>query len=276
MPAVVMRTDALRAVGGFDSRVRLSTDWLLWMRLALRSDALWLPEARVRYREHADNGTSGAWRNGGWARDLPATLEAAFDDPAVPEAWAAQRGEFLLRTLWPVADQLDAYGHRRHGATPYPAYAVLGRALLAAPRTPGVVDRLDALVRTAGLVAPRRPWDVVAETPADDAAATQLVESLRALAAAGLSSRSAVICPPAELDAAVARLETALDGGPDLDLELVPGELAEALLPGGLCLAAHGSEALALAESRGVPALVHSVPDPLARPREAALWELIP
>jgi glycosyltransferase involved in cell wall biosynthesis len=51
--SVVLRRDALEAVGGFESVVHVAEDWELWLRLAGGgADAVCVPEAVVRYRRH--------------------------------------------------------------------------------------------------------------------------------------------------------------------------------------------------------------------------------
>ena len=69
MPTVVVRTDALREVGGFDVRPELTCDWLLWLQLALRvaapaaGAAGALPRAR-RERLGQRQGSAGAFATG--------------------------------------------------------------------------------------------------------------------------------------------------------------------------------------------------------------------
>ncbi|PTL58906.1 hypothetical protein C7Y72_04185 [Paraconexibacter algicola] len=51
--SVVLRREALAAVGGFAAPVRVAEDWELWLRLcAAGHDALCVPDAVVRYRRH--------------------------------------------------------------------------------------------------------------------------------------------------------------------------------------------------------------------------------
>ena len=59
--SVMVRASALPA-GGFDPRVRVSSDWLLYLRTLLsrgldNPGAHFIPEVLVRYRRHADNVT---------------------------------------------------------------------------------------------------------------------------------------------------------------------------------------------------------------------------
>ncbi len=52
---VLVRTEALRAVGGFDEGLAVLADWDLWLRLADSCRLAACPECLVAYREHAGN-----------------------------------------------------------------------------------------------------------------------------------------------------------------------------------------------------------------------------
>src|SRR5690242_4918428 len=62
--AVVARTDALRAIGGFDARPVYCSDWLTWLRLALRFRWATIAEPLVAYRVHGESGTTRLHRAG--------------------------------------------------------------------------------------------------------------------------------------------------------------------------------------------------------------------
>jgi glycosyltransferase involved in cell wall biosynthesis len=49
---VIARTDVLRAIGGFDERLRQLADWDLWIRLAARGDAGACDEPLMAYLDH--------------------------------------------------------------------------------------------------------------------------------------------------------------------------------------------------------------------------------
>lgn len=56
--AVLARTDALRAVGGFDTSAEHFDDWSAWLRLADRDESMWcIPDAVAEWRIHG-NGLS--------------------------------------------------------------------------------------------------------------------------------------------------------------------------------------------------------------------------
>jgi glycosyltransferase involved in cell wall biosynthesis len=52
---VLVRTDLLRRVGGFDERLTHVPDWDLWLRLAAHGLPAWVPQPLVAYRMHAGN-----------------------------------------------------------------------------------------------------------------------------------------------------------------------------------------------------------------------------
>jgi glycosyltransferase involved in cell wall biosynthesis len=52
---VMVRTDAARAVGGFDERLSITADWDLWLRLVEVGRAVQCPELLVGYTEHDHN-----------------------------------------------------------------------------------------------------------------------------------------------------------------------------------------------------------------------------
>jgi glycosyltransferase involved in cell wall biosynthesis len=52
---VVLRTDAVRAVGGFDVRLSILADWDLWVRVLPDNEAVRCPELFVGYMHHPGN-----------------------------------------------------------------------------------------------------------------------------------------------------------------------------------------------------------------------------
>jgi glycosyltransferase involved in cell wall biosynthesis len=71
--AVLVRTELVRAVGGFDEELALLADWDLWLRLAAAGRGAASPELLVAYTEHAGNMTVAA--HGGVARELARMAE---------------------------------------------------------------------------------------------------------------------------------------------------------------------------------------------------------
>ncbi len=51
-PSVMMRREMAAAGGGFDRRLPFTADWEMWMRLCLKHDVAYIPEALVAYRRH--------------------------------------------------------------------------------------------------------------------------------------------------------------------------------------------------------------------------------
>jgi hypothetical protein len=57
-PSVVMRRSCYQQLGGFDPRLPFTTDWEMWMRIALHADVAYLATPLVKYRRHDDNETA--------------------------------------------------------------------------------------------------------------------------------------------------------------------------------------------------------------------------
>lgn len=51
--STVMTRASAHPPGGYDARVRVASDWLFWVEVALRGRILFIPEPLVRYRQHA-------------------------------------------------------------------------------------------------------------------------------------------------------------------------------------------------------------------------------
>ena len=262
MPSVVMRTDPLREVGGFDVRPELTCDWLLWLRLGLRCDMVWLPEPLVLYRQHADNGSSGAWRDGTYARELLATVDAARADAAFPAEWGAHAERIETGVVSFLAAGLARHGHRSLAESPYPAHAAVATALVRHPASGELRQMYRDAVAAAGLYPPVEPCLAVLapELSGDDPVrAVRLADRLRR---AGLVDRCAAGVPEPMLGPAVERFGAALEGRPDLDVTLVPSPLEPLLSPGRILIGRFGGEAARLAERHGVPAITYGMPTP--------------
>jgi glycosyltransferase involved in cell wall biosynthesis len=52
---VLLRTNAVRAVGGFDARLSILADWDLWVRVLTGNEVVRCPELLVGYMHHAGN-----------------------------------------------------------------------------------------------------------------------------------------------------------------------------------------------------------------------------
>jgi Glycosyl transferase family 2 len=275
-PSVVAGTAALRSIGGFDGRLPYCADWHAWMRLALRHGVAYVDQHLVGWRQHADSGTTESLRSAVYATEDPAALAAALNDPALPAGWATLRGPMLAACLARMAEHLERDGHRRASAGGHAAYALAAHALCLAPRDDGLRELFTGQVRTAGLAMPALPFHAVALPAADPGAAAAAVAHARLLDAAGLLGGFAVGVPPHTVDAMVGMLEPELAAGPELGIDLVAGEdPLDLLVPGTVALAPFGSPQAADAEARGVPALLHSMPDPFARPADPHRFETL-
>ena len=263
MPTVMIRTAALRDLGGFDTRPELTCDWLLWLRLALRVSAVWLPEPLVLYREHDANGSSRAWAGGTFAAELVATVDHALDDERFPPEWDGHREQILTGVAVQLADGLARHGHRTLADSPYPAHAALAGVLARFPQSETLRELYRTAVADAGLAPPSLPGLAVAAPAWAPEPVAAAVGSLRLLADGGLVDGCCIAVSPNDLDAAVPLLEAELERGPDVGLDLVVCERPlEPLRPGCVFVAPWGDELAVEAESIGVPALTFGMPTP--------------
>lgn len=140
---VVARTEAVRAVGGFDPELRVVADWDLWIRLALRSPLTPVCRPLVGYLRHGDS----------MSRELEAIRHEL---ERVSEKHAGARAERGLDFAWErwlvwAAAMHRRAGHRRDAAAVYARLAfqrrrpsLLAKAALAAV-WPGWIDVRDRL-----------------------------------------------------------------------------------------------------------------------------------
>lgn len=108
LPSVLAERALLEEAGGFDESLPFSTDYDLWLRLALRAECLALPEPLVRIRLHPAQST----------RDRPEVNEsfirvyrkyAGLDpDPAVRRVCRRQQGFYAMH----VSRQRQRLGQR--------------------------------------------------------------------------------------------------------------------------------------------------------------------
>jgi glycosyltransferase involved in cell wall biosynthesis len=274
--AVVVRTAALRAIGGFDARSYYAADWLSWMRLSLRHDVVTLPESLIANRLHPSTITQTGNLAGLNGRDVPATLDHVFGDERVPDEWRALRDELVGQSHRLVAAALEADGIQRveHG---WAAYLALLRALARTPDDATLLADLDDVLTATGLVIPEFPAEVVAHAPLTAAGAAALAAGLQELGP--LVGRAVLAVAPEDAEAAMAVLGPLFAGGgplEQLDVVVAPGATdAQLLLTGRLALIPWGSERVGTAEAACVPVYAYAAPDPFAVPPDAARWQTV-
>jgi|tagenome__1003787_1003787.scaffolds.fasta_scaffold20986379_2 glycosyltransferase involved in cell wall biosynthesis len=271
-PSVVLRSAALRALGGFDGRVPYCADWLAWMRLSLRHGVAFVDSKLVRWRQHPQSGTSDSLRSAVYASEDPAALEFALADgglePAVADAYLAA---CLART----ATLLERDGHSRTAAG-HGAYGLAIRALELAPGERPLQELASGMSARAGLRPAQSPYHLVLSAGSDSGLLAEGIRAARRLDAGGLLASFAVHVRPDELDDAVAVLEPLLAAGPATGIDLVPAASAEELLvPGTLAYVPWSSPEAELAESLGIPTRTLGAPNPLRRPPDPARFETI-
>jgi hypothetical protein len=246
------------------------------MQLCLRHPVAMVHEPLVRWRQHAESGTSESLRSASYARDDPASLALALSDEAFPEQWHPLRSPMLAACLARTAGHLERDGHRRV-ARGHAAYELALRALTLVPDDPAVRSLATGLAQRAGLHPAAPPFHAVAWPALESDQVACTVESARALDQAGLLESFAVAVSPEAVTEAVKMLEPMLAAGPEIGIDLVPAQSPNDLLVAGVvALAPFKSKQAALAEAAGVPVLAQHAPDPFARPADPARWETLP
>jgi glycosyltransferase involved in cell wall biosynthesis len=107
---VLVRTDAVRSVGGFDTAFSLAADWDLWLRMVPRSGLAMAPALSVAYTLHGGN----------MSLDMPHAIEEL---KRLEERHAgmlgSRRASFVDRSSRWIARSYRVTGDRRHAATWY-------------------------------------------------------------------------------------------------------------------------------------------------------------
>jgi hypothetical protein len=267
LPGLLASASALRDVGGFDARLHLVGDWMMWLRLSLRVRCVYLAEPGVLYREHAGNTTSGARRAGTFATELVSTLRAVYQDPALPLELQGTFRDNLIEILSGQAHSHLESRLVRVKQCARPAYALAFEALLLDPSRASLAVLYANMLRAADLPPTRIPAGVLA---APATSADEVESSLRAvrrlLAAAGLVGRVQIASRPADADAMIALIESDLMRHGDLDLELTLVADPLALLArGDIFIAEPGDPRAEEAEQQcGASVCWTRAPDPLA------------
>jgi hypothetical protein len=265
LPGLLAASSALRAVGGFDERLYLVGDWMMWLRLSLRVRSVSIPEPGVLYREHGGNTTSAARRSGTFARELVWALKAVYRDPAFPPELRWTFREHLIEIL-----SGQSYSHLGSGLVrveqcPRPAYALAFDALLLDPtRAPAGALYLNML-GAGGLPPTVFPASVVsapAPTPGSVGLAMQALRRL--LGVPQLVRRAQIAVRAEDADTMIALLERDLERHGDLDLEVsVVADPLSLLQRGDIFIAEPDSQWSREAEQCGAAIVGTSTPDPL-------------
>jgi len=132
MPCMLMRRDALRAIGGFDESMTWAEDLDLWRRIARRYPVAVVPEPLVRVRVHA---SSTSFARSGGAQGFERYLEKAFaEDSSLPASFKrharAKMHEKLGQNLLGEGGPREMKQVRDHSAKALAAWPLqLGAAL---------------------------------------------------------------------------------------------------------------------------------------------------
>lgn len=152
LSSCLCRRTALAACGGFDETLDYSPDAAMWLRLALRGDAYFVPEVLAGYRTHAENLTLDFYRNGDMLRQKVELVRRVRSYPEF--AGREDAGAGLEPAFAPLYKQLalDMLRMRVHGA----ARADVARGFRMM-REAGAVGRplLDRLALAGAYLVPR-------------------------------------------------------------------------------------------------------------------------
>ena len=268
MSSVVMRTSAIRQIGGFDPRTTLVGDWLTWMRMAMRFGVVTIPYALVRYRQHEECGSYRA-KDGRMAMEGPAVLREALSDPLFPASLRAKADLFMAQLL---VNEMWGLTQREilRFSDGYAAYGLAAQALGLVPQDANVHRAYRRLVEAAELTVPDLPARLAGRPEPTPEGIARLVYEFARLRAAGVAGRLTLVLPEgAEVPRAA--LTPVVAGAVDVS----SAELREILRPGMACLAPWGAPDLAEAEGLGVPGFVYDLPDCFDRPRDRERWETL-
>jgi SAM-dependent methyltransferase len=274
--AVVCRTDALRQVGGFDSRLVYCADWLALLRLAMRGSVATLHEPLVSYRRHAEAGSTSSWTGASFVGELASGLALATADPAFRPEWRAAVPKLFAGCLNHCARELGLSGVHRLDRNVLAAYACAARAAELVPEEPGLREALRRQLAAAGL-SETIPFRLVALPPETPAEAERLLRRCASLVGSGLAGQLTIVCAESER----ARVQALLEEGSASDrppLELRSDRPLERLLEPGAALVcpASSTEAIAAAEACGVPVLAYDLPSPLETPWDRLIEASLP
>ena len=107
---VICERALLQSAGGFDLSLSQCADWDMWIRLAARTDFLYLDEPLVKYRVHATNMSRNAAL---LEEDSLRVLEKSFDMPGLPAALRSRRRAAFAHNYMVLA---GTYSHARRYA----------------------------------------------------------------------------------------------------------------------------------------------------------------
>ena len=95
---VLIRTEAARALGGFDSRIRLSEDWEFWCRLAARGEFAFIGNEPEVFSLRVRPGSSSGGLSVDWANHQPC-LAAIMGNPEIRARFDARAWRRLTRSM---------------------------------------------------------------------------------------------------------------------------------------------------------------------------------
>jgi hypothetical protein len=98
--SVLCERSLFSEVGGFDLSLSQCADWDMWVRLATRTDFLYVDEPLLTYRQHGANMSNNP---GLLERDSIRVLEKGFELDCIPDTLAALRKHAFARNYTVLA-----------------------------------------------------------------------------------------------------------------------------------------------------------------------------
>jgi hypothetical protein len=105
--SVLVRREAVLAVGGFPEKIRIGEDWLLWARIARQAPIRFLDEAAMRYRLHDHQAAAG--KTPTWIREQTLNMLAELVEDLSPDQAT------LVLNSYAYGGALRALARRRFG-----------------------------------------------------------------------------------------------------------------------------------------------------------------
>lgn len=111
--AALLRRDAFEAIGGFDTTLKLSADWLMWAKLCECGDIAYVAEPLNSFRFHSGSVRHSADRDGSRLEETYRVIGEILQMTDVPEATRGHIFDELVRD-WLLALELSPGSLKRH------------------------------------------------------------------------------------------------------------------------------------------------------------------
>lgn len=112
-PSIVVRRDVYESLGSFDSRLQLTEDWEMWIRIATAYQFAFNSEAIAEYRTYPENSSSKSAATGSFAFDLR-VLESILEEYLPTEVIATCRKKRSVAIAYTLIHSIPTV--RRNGS----------------------------------------------------------------------------------------------------------------------------------------------------------------